>query len=424
MKVSVYKRTTCRLCEDTNIFLVVSLEPIPIAEKYLAHDQLDGDNHVYGIDLYMCGGCGHVQIVDVIDPLVLWSPSFTFRSGQARVIVDHLFDVAEQTCANYGIDEKSLVIDVGSNDGTLLKGFKQQGMTVLGVDPSAVIADEAIRDGIPTIIDFLTDESARTIASEYGEARVVCCFNTFAHADDLSQLARSIESLLAPDGIFVFEASYLVSIIDEMLIGAIIHEHLSHHSVKPLARFLKKCGMELIHVERNEFQGGSLIGVAQKVGGPRGIEPCVAEFIQFESDHGYDKPATVRALADRLVSLRREMESYMRRWRGEGAVVAGYGAARSGPTLIAQLGVGRDISFIVDDHPQKMGRYTPGDHIEVLPTEELLKRMPSYTLVLAWIHARAIIGSNVEYLERGGRFVICLPRVQVIDRDNVGGYLS
>ena len=424
MQANVYKRKTCRLCGDQNIKLVVPLEPIPIAEKYLTEDQLDGENYLYGIDLYMCEACGHVQIIDVIDPSVLWSANFTFRSGQAQIIIDHLFDVAAKICRNYDIEQNSFVIDVGSNDGTLLKGFKKQGMRVLGIDPAETIATESIAGGIPTVIDFLTYESAQAITEEHGKAQVVCCFNTFAHADDLTQLAGSIESLLSPEGIFVFEVSYLVSIIDDMLIGTIIHEHLSHHSAKPLATFLDKNGMELVHVERNAFQGGSLIGVAQKMGGSREVQPCVSELIQYEIDNGYDKPTSVRTLTDRLADLRKDMSVYMSQWNREGAVIAGYGAARSGPTLIAQLKIGKAISFIVDDHPEKVGRYTPGDHIKVLPTKELLERMPDHTLVLAWIHARTIIGNNLEYLDRGGNFVICLPEVRLIDQTNVEAYLS
>jgi SAM-dependent methyltransferase len=417
MEASMHKRTTCRLCESANIELVVPLDPIPLTEKYIIEDELNEETYLYRIDLYMCLECGHVQIMDVINPRVLWH-EFTFRSAQSQMIVDHLHEVARQTCRKYGVKPGSFVIDVGSNDGTLLQGFKNQGMDVLGIDPAENVAKEAIAKGILTIVDFLTPALARQIRQAYGEANIVSCFNAFAHADQLKELATSIRDLMAPGGIFIFEAQYLVDLIDHMVLGAIIHEHLSHHSVKPMAQFLKMVGLELIDVERNHFQGGSFIGVAQKTGDRREINPSVFRHVEAEIKRGFDRPARIKSLYDRLSLLKNNVAERIKQWKEQGAMVAGYGAARSGPTLLAQLQLGKEISFIVDDHPQKVNRYTPGDKIKILPTKELCLRMPEYTIILAWVHAKKIIADNLEYLKRGGQFVVCCPEVRVIDANN------
>lgn len=423
MKVSIHGRTVCRLCESDNVELAVPLEPIPLAEKYLTEDQLNNESELYPIDLYMCRDCSHIQIFDIIDPLVLWD-NFTFRSGQAQIIVDHLYDVAQKTFQKYNIGSGTLAIDVGSNDGTLLQAFKNQGMEILGIDPAETIAQEAIADGIPTIIDFLTPQLAQKVRQTHGKAQIVSCFNAFAHSDQLNELASSIRGLMAPDGIFIFEVQYLVDIVDKMLLGAIIHEHLSHHSVKPMSQFLKRNGMELIDVERNHFQGGSFIGVAQKLGGPREIDPSVSQYIDYEIKRGFDRPLLIKSLFDRLNSLRNDVARFIKTCKEEGATVAGYGAARSGPTLTAQLKLGKEISFIVDDHPQKVNRYTSGDKIKVHPTKELYLRMPEYTVILAWVHAKKIIEDNLEYLKRGGHFVLCCPEVKVIDVQNWETFLK
>ena len=417
MKANSYKRTTCRLCESDHVEMVVPLEPIPLTEKYLMEDQLNDEFHLYSIDLYMCRDCGHVQIFDCIDPNVLWD-DFTFRSGQAQIIVDHLHDVAEKTFKKYEIEQGMLAVDVGSNDGTLLEGFKKQGMKVLGVDPAETIAKEAIDAGIPTIIDFLTPELAKEINEIHGKAQVVGCFNAFAHSDQLNDLASSIRDLMAPDGIFIFEVQYLVDIIDSMVLGAVIHEHLSHHSVVPMQQFLDRNGMELINVERNHFQGGSFIGVAQLKGGSRKVDKNVAENVDYEVKRGFNQQELIKSFSQRLIALRTELASLIKKWKEEGATIAGYGAARSGPTLIAQFKCGKDISFIVDDHPQKVNRYTPGDKIKVLPTKELYSKMPEYTIILAWVHAKKIIIDNMEYLNKGGHFVLCCPEVKVIGAQN------
>jgi SAM-dependent methyltransferase len=417
MKEIIRKRATCRLCESNNVEMVVPLEPVPVAEKYLTENELNEDTDLYPIDLYFCRDCSHVQIFDCIDASLVYD-DFTFRSGQAQIIVDHFHEVAEKVVVKYKIEHGELVVDIGSNDGTLLQGFKKQGMNVLGVDAVETIAKEAINAGIPTINDFLSSRLTQKINETHGKAKIVCCFNAFAHNDQLNDLASSIRDLMAPDGIFIFEVQYLVDIIDDMVLGAVHHEHVSHHSVKPMQQFLDRKGMELLNVEQNHYQGGSFIGVAQLKGGPRKVDESVEQHVDYEVKRGFDRPGIIKNFSKRLLSLRTELASLIKKWQEEGAIIAGYGATRSGPTLIAQFKCGKDISYIVDDHPQKVNRYTPGDKIKVLPTKELYLRMPKYTIILAWVHANKIIFDNLEYLKKGGHFVLCCPEVKVIDAQN------
>lgn len=409
----VRRRTTCRLCESPKVELVVPLAPIPLAEKYLTETQLDRVEPRYPIDLSMCADCGHVQLLDAIDPKVLWA-DFTFWSGQAPKIVQHLGEVADQTCRTYEPKPGSLVVDVGSNDGTLLKAFQRNGLKALGIDPAVEIARKATESGVETIPEFVTPALAKNIHAERGGASIVTCFNAFAHSDDMAGIAESIRELLADDGVFVFEVSYLLDILDNMLLGVIFHEHMGHHSLIPLVKFLKNHGMEIIDVQRNDLQGGSLIGFAQRAGGKRKIQPSVGELLSLEKSRGLDKTATVKEFSTRLKKLKGEMGELLADWRKRGATVAAYGAARSGPTLIGELGLGKDLSFIVDDHPQKVNKFSPGDHLPVLPTAELYKRKPDFVIILAWVHAQKIIADNRKFLEQGGRFVLCCPEIKVI----------
>lgn len=412
-------RKTCRLCNSPKVELVVPLAPIPLAEKYLTAAQLDQKEPRYPIDLYMCADCGHVQLLDVIDSKVLWA-DFTFWSGQAPKIVAHLTDVADQTCRTYEPAAGSLAVDVGSNDGTLLHAFKKNGLKVLGIDPAVEIAHKATESGVETLPEFVSLDLAKKIRKERGPASVVTCFNAFAHSDDMAGMAESIHHLLADDGVFVFEVSYLLDIMDHMLLGVIFHEHMGHHSLKPMVQFLNKHGMQMIDVQRNELQGGSFIGFAQRTGGPRSVNASVGKLLQIEKDRGLEKPETIRAFSSRLKQLKHEMGELLADCKSRGASVAAYGAARSGPTLIAELGLSNSISFIVDDHPQKVHKFSPGDHIKVLPTTELYARRPDYVIILAWVHAEKIIADNRKYLEQGGHFVLCCPEVKVIGAEYAG----
>ncbi len=418
MSADVTKRTTCRLCDSSQIKLVIPLEEIPLTEKYLNEEELSKSTQTFQMDVYMCLDCSHVQIIDVINPDILWD-DFTFRTGQAQIIIDHMQDVSSKTCEKFEIPKDSLIIDVGSNDGTLLGCFKNKGMKVVGVDPAKEIAKEANNAGIPTIAEFMTIELAKKINQEHGKAALVNCFNAFAHADNMDELMSSISLLVADDGLFMFEVSYLVDIIDDLLLGAIIHEHLCHHSVLPMVKFLKKHGMELIYVRRNKFQGGSFIGIAQHIGSKRKVEESVSSLIKMEENKNFTDPSTIENFSIRLNDLEKKFKKMISKWEEESHLIAGYGAARSGPTLIAQFKIGSKLSFIVDDHPQKVNKYSPGDKIKVLPTSELCKIMPKYTIILAWVHAEAIIRNNQDYLEKGGNFVVLLPEIKIISAEGI-----
>ena len=410
---TVVHRSNCRLCRSPNVEMVVKLAPIPLAEKYAATAAGGDGDRLFPIDLYMCRDCGHVQCLDVIDSDVLWD-DYTYHSGQTKGIVDHFEEVAAKIAAADKPASGSLVIDVGSNDGSLLRPFKSRGHKVLGIDPAKEIARKATESGIETIPALMTVGLAERIREKYGPASVITAFNVFAHADDMGGMADSIRAMLAPDGVFVFEVQYLMDILDKMLLGTIFHEHMSHHSFKPLVRFLAAHGLEMIDVERVSIQKGSIIGTAQLKGGPRSAKASVRELLDLEASRGLDDPQTVRQFGERLKRLRDQAQELIALWKRQGATVAGYGAARSGPTLIAQLGLGKAISYILDDHPQKIYKYSPGDRLQVLPTEELYKRKPDYVVILAWIHAKKIIEKNKKYLDEGGRFVVLCPEVRVI----------
>jgi hypothetical protein len=414
--VKVTHRKTCRLCDSPKVELVVKLEPIPLSENYPSTSEAGKNAPRYPVDVYMCAACGHVQQLDVIDSESLWA-GYTYFSGQAVGMADHFKQVAAKVRSTYQPPAGSLVIDIGSNDGSLLRPFKDAGHPVLGIDPATEIARQATQSGIETIPELMSLPLARKVREKHGPAHVVCMFNAFAHADNMGEVADSIRTMLALDGIFVFEAQYLLDIIDRVLIATIFHEHMSHHSVKPLVRFLDRHGMELIDVERAPIQHGSLIGTVQLKGGKRLVQASVRELLDLESRRSLDKVETLKQFGKRVIELRERTTALAREWKKAGVSVAGYGAARSGPTLISQLGLSGVIDYIVDDHPQKVNRYSSGDGIQILPTAELTKRMPAYTVILAWVHAHKIIQTNQEYLNKGGHFVVLCPETRVVGRE-------
>ena len=312
--------------------------------------------------------------------------------------------------------KKSLVVDIGSNDGTLLSFFKKHGLNVLGVDPAKEIAKKASSNGIKTLPKFMNLTLSKDIRKKFGLADIVTANNAFAHGDDLIGLLKSIKNIMKPNGIFVFEVSYLLDVIEKILLGTIFHEHHSYHSLKPLIKFMSSNNMEIIDVERVSIQGGSLIGTAQIIGGPHKISPSVKKLISLENKKKIDKLKTLKKFSKKLYSLKVKIKKKFINLKKDGKTIAGYGAARSGTTLITQMGLGKLIDFIVDDSTQKQGRYTPGDHIIVKPTNAIYKKKPDYVLILAWIHAKNIIKNNQEYLSKGGQFITCFPEIKYVKK--------
>lgn len=416
MSVTVSHRSTCRLCDSSNVSRVVNLKPIPLSENYTDDRETALRDARHPVDVYMCADCGHVQQLDVIDSENLWK-SYTYYSGEAKGMPEHFQQVAGEFRQISGAPDDSLVVDIGSNDGSLLKPFKAAGHRVLGIDPAEEVVRRANEAGIETIEALMSPELAQKVRDEHGPAHIICAFNVFAHADDLGAMVDSIRIMLADDGVFFFEAQYLLDIVDGMLVASIFHEHMSHHSVKPMIQFLDRHGLELIAAERSPIQHGSLIGTVQLKGGKRPVEASVAELVALEDKRRLDKLETMQQFDADVRRLREQTGALVKKWSDSDATIAAYGAARSGPMLIAQFDLANAIEYIFDDHPQKVGKYSSGDGIPIIPTAELLERMPQYTVILAWVHAQKIIDSNQEYLNKGGHFVVLCPETRVVGKD-------
>ena len=393
--------------------LVVKLEPIPPQEMYFDNEEQAKNVERFPVDVYMCKSCGHVQQLDILDSEALWS-DYTYYSANAKGMVEHFEEVVENIISTYKPPIGSLVVDVGSNDGSLLKPFKLNGYKVLGIDPAKEIAELANNEGIPTIPDLFTQGLAKNIQGQHGSAEVITAFNSYAHADDLTDLTLGIKLLLKKDGIFVFEVQYLLDVIKKMLIGTIFHEHMSHHSLTPLKLFLEKMGLTIIRVNRLNIQHGSLIGVAKRTESVVKIDKSVSNLLSLEKKEKITDLSTMKKFNNRLLGIRKEVKDLVSGWKTKNYKIAAYGAARSGQTLISQLGFEGVIEYILDDNPDKVFKYPAGEGLQVLPTEELYKRKPDIVIILAWVHSQRIIKQHEDFIKGGGQFVVVSPDIRVI----------
>lgn len=408
------RRSDCRLCGARRLTRVLALTPTPPANAFVPAGALGAPQECFPLDVFFCEDCGHVQLLDVVDPRVLFE-NYVYVSGTSPVFVRHFEDYARAVLERFRALPGGLVLDIGSNDGTLLSFFQKGGMKVLGIDPARDIAAAAGARGIETWTDFFTPALASRIRAERGPAAVITANNVFAHIDDLAGVAEGVRALLASDGVFVFEVSYLVDVYEKTLFDTVYHEHLAYHSVAPLVRFLAAHGLELFAAERVESHGGSLRGFAQVAGGPRAADGSVAALVALEKSLGLDKAATLFAFGRRIDAVRESLRGLLLGLKERGQRIAGFGAPAKATTLMYHFGLGPDvIEFIADDSPLKQGLYTPGLHVPVLGADEIYRRRPDYLLILAWNFARPIMAKHARFAAEGGRFIVPLPTVEVL----------
>jgi len=415
MPENYYLRTRCRMCDGTDLVKVMSLAPTPPGNNFLKQSELENPEPRYPLDLYFCNGCNHVQLGHVVDPKILFQNNYPYVSATSSLFVKHLQDYASDMVKKFGIKQGSLISDIGSNDGTCLRFFKDKGMKVLGVDPAVSIAETATKAGIETVRDFFSFALAQTMREKYGPAAFITSHNACAHIDHLDDVVHGVSHWLKDDGVFVVEVGYLVDVYSNLWFDTIYHEHLDYHTVGPFKKLFARMGMEIISVQRVSPQGGSIRVMVQKVGGPYIVDDTVQALINLEHKMELDIPATFKRFSQRIETVGMQLRTLMRTLKSQNKTIAAFGATTKGTTLLSSLGVGADsLDFIVDDNPLKQGLFSPMFHIPVFPADELYRKRPDYVLILAWNFAQPIMAKHQSYVEQGGRFILPMPEPRIV----------
>jgi SAM-dependent methyltransferase len=413
MAVKYQVRRTCRLCDSTAVTAVVPIRPSPIADAYVPASSCHEKQDLYPLDLYLCRRCGHVQLLTVVDPHVLFR-EYLYTTSLSAGLVEHFRKYVDDFLGRFTCAPGALAVDVGSNDGTLLRFFQERGWRVRGVDPATEIARRATASGIETIPAFFTSGLAKEIRQHSGAAAVITANNVFAHSDSLPDMAEGVRELLADEGVFVFEVSYLLDIVEKLLFDTVYHEHLCYHSIAPLDRFFRSHGLELFDVVRLPTKGGSLRGFVQHRDGQQRRSEVVSELLAGEEGMGLARPVIFQQFSATIDAIGQQLRELLERLKNEGRVIAGYGASATVTTLIYHFQLAQYLDFLVDDNPSRQGLFSPGAHLPVLEPQALRERAVDYTVILAWQYADPIRQRNQAFLDRGGRFILPMPRVQVM----------
>ncbi len=398
--------TSCQGCAAAALEPVLDLGHHAPCDSLLTKELLSEPELTFPLVFCRCTSCGLAQLNYAPDPEVVFFPEYPYRTAMTGLLKEHFRRLTRDVTQRLGLGPEHLAVDIGSNDGTLLQGFQEEGVRVLGVEPTD-IADIAVENGVPTMKAFFGEDVAAQIVSEHGPVAVVTGTNMFAHVNNLFPELRAVAHLIGDDGAFVSESHYLLNLIEELQYDTIYHEHLRFYSLKPLLEIFSRAGFSIFDVERVPTHGGSIRVWADR--GARDVSPRVAELVRLEEERGLYEQATYDRFRERIQDGKLRLLELLVDARKEGPVV-GIGAPGRASTLLAYTGITRELvdSIVELTGSLKIGQYTPGTHIPIVDESTLYERQPPNALVLSW-HIGGAIMPKIR--ERGfrGTFIVPLP---------------
>jgi SAM-dependent methyltransferase len=404
---------SCIVCGSDEVESFLDLGETALANKFLTEAELNRPEPRFPLVVGFCHGCSHVQLTEHVPPSAMFD-DYLYISSASETLRRHLYELSDVVVERHPLSDEDLVIDVGCNDGTLLRGFRRHGPRALGVDPARNLAELFDDPEIERYTGFFDSRAAREIRARHGTAAVVTATNTFPHIPGLADFVEGLRTVLAPEGVFVIEAHYLVDMLEQGAFDTIYHEHVSYWALRPMMRLFEANGLRVVDVERLPIHHGQLRVFVQRDGDGT-VQPSVEETLAAESGLGIDRLETFERFAEKARRARDELGHTVSDLRAAGNRIVGYGAPAKGSTLLEFLALGRrQLEYIVDRSSLKQGLFTPGSHIPVVEPERLLEDQPEYVLLLAWNFADEVMEQQAEYRARGGRFIVPVPEVRVV----------
>jgi SAM-dependent methyltransferase len=406
----------CRFCDAPLEESFCDLGMSPLSNAYLAADELQSMERFYPLHAYVCSRCFLVQLPEFETPEQIFS-DYAYFSSYSDTWLAHARAYTDAMVARFGFGASSQVVEIASNDGYLLQYFREKGIPVLGIEPAANVAQAAIAKGIPTQVRFFGVETAKQLRDEGLQADLLLGNNVLAHVPDINDFVAGMKIALKPRGVITMEFPHLLRLIAARQFDTIYHEHFSYLSFTTTQRIFAAHGLVLFDVEELPTHGGSLrIYARHAEDTARKVEASVAQLVAREAAAGLAQLQTYAGFAEAVRETKRSLLEFLIAAKRAGKRVAGYGAPAKGNTLLNYCGIGPDfLDYTVDRSPHKQGRYLPGTHIPIHAPEKLRETRPDYVLILPWNLKDEIVGQMAHIREWNGRFVVPIPRVEVLE---------
>jgi|TARA_B100000953_G_scaffold138355_1_gene114591 hypothetical protein len=401
----------CYICSSTSLTNFLNLGNHPPPLNFVTKERLLDRNEAFPLQVFFCSNCGLVQLGDAVDPKIMFK-EYLYTSGISTAFRTHLESFTEKLVERFSPNKDDLVIDIASNDGTLLQFFKNSGLRVLGVEPSN-IADIAKENGIQTVNDFFNEEVAKQILDENGQAKIITITNAFAHIKDLDSLMNGIKILLKEDGVFVSESQYLVDIIEKLEYDTIYHEHLRYYCLKPLIQLFEKYNMEVFDCERISSHGGS-IRVYASLKGKFTKSDNVKNIIDYEDKLKLSEIETYQAFAKKIYENKNKLIALLSKIKADGHNIVGISAPARSSTILNFCNINSEnLDYIAEKSTLKIGKFTPGSHIKVVDDNQLVIDQPDFALLLSW-HLSDSIVAKIRDDGFKGKIILPLPEPKII----------
>ena len=406
------KISDCRSCGKSGLELFLDLGDKPPSDRILTEEMLKKPEQFYPLEVAFCSECSLVQILETLPPEELFTNGYEYYSSFIPSLLAHSKENVNELIESRKLGNTSLIIELASNDGYLLKNYVEKGIPVLGIDPAPGQAQAAEEIGVPTVNTFFSKELAHQLRNDEKIADVVHANNVLAHVADTNGFVEGIRTILKSEGIAVLEVPYVKELADKCEFDTIYHEHLCYFSLSALDHLFRRHSLFINKVKQIPIHGGSLrlfVEHREQVG------ESVKKLLDGEVLQKMDKIDYYQDFANRVQKLKSDLSKLLNLLKAEGNRIAAYGAAAKGTMMTNYVDIGTElIDFVVDRNTHKHGKYMPGKHLPIYPVEKLMQEMPNYVLILAWNFAEEIMEQQQEYKQRGGKFIVPIPEPKII----------
>ena len=399
------------MCESNKFNLVIDLGQHPLVNSLISKKNLNKKDPTFSIKVLQCKSCNLVQIKDVIDANEIYKNVDYLYFSSDMPKLDQYFKPYANDLKKRFLKKNDFVVEIGSNDGLMLKNFKKD-YKILGVDPSTNVVLRCIKNNIPALPLFFTNNVARKISNEWGKAKLIYGNNCIAHLNDLRDLVDGVKTLLSDDGVFVLECNYWGGMVKNTNYSLIYHDHFSYFSIKPWIKFSKKYGMTPFDAVVTPAQGGSLRLFLSKKKMKK--TKRYKDLMNEENNSNLNSYSTSLKYRSNVNSVSKRLRNLVLNLKKKGKKIAGYGAAAKGMTILKCSNIGNQLKYFIDDSPAKQGLYSPVDHVPIISRKQAQKKLPDYFIILAPNYSDIIIKKEKNFIKNGGKFIVLTKDIKVI----------